>query len=355
MIGVVGYSNYSGLGVMIKALRDQGIVTSQMVIRHPIKGTFDLISFPHTVADFKPTKEQLYEYIEKCNPDTIIFIETPFNFDFFEILYNKKIKVILIPMIDSISYKEFLPYSKYINLVINVTQVGNQIYKKNWAGVHTYIPWPVDTTHFNPKNRDDWNSATFLHNEGFGGAGFRKGTDMIFTAFRQLLYQYQIKGITLRVRSQCEESEHSQIIKGINHVIIDPGELACAIDTYNYGKIYIAPSRREGLGLPIPEAMACGLPVITTDAPPMNEWFIENNKLLLVKVQQQSMLPYGDILMFTCSVYDLMQKMKFAAENLNLMEEIGRQNCKIIQENFSWMKLKERWIHDCNFYNNNNF
>ncbi len=341
-IGLIGYSNHSGLGVMTKALRDQGIVTSQMVIEHPIKGTHDLAKdFPYTLADLKPTKEQLYKYIEKCNPTVVICIETPFNFEFFEILHNKGIKTILIPMIDSISYKEFFTYAKYIDLVVNVTKVGNQIYKANWPGEHTYIPWPIDTEYFNPRNRDDsTKSATFLHNEGFGGAGFRKGTDMVFTAFQQLLYQ--IKDITLRVRSQCEESEHSQIRKGLQGVIIDPGELTCAIDTYNYGKIYIAPSRREGLGLPIPEAMACGLPVITTDASPMNEWFIED-KSLLVKVQQQSMLPYGDIPMFTCSVYDLMQKMKFTAENPNLMEEIGKQNCNIIQENFSWHVLRKRW------------
>ena len=116
-----------------------------------------------------------------------------------------------------------------------------------------------------------------------------------------------------------------------------------AIDLYRNGKIYVAPSRREGLGLPILEAMACGLPVITTNAPPMNEWFPKDYSLL-VKVQCQSDLPYGDVPMYTPNAFDLMKKMEFAYKNPKLMAQIGETNCSIIQEKFSWDVLRDLYL-----------
>lgn len=342
-VGLIAYSNRSGLGQMARALREQGLVHSQMVIRHPLKGTEDLGNFPHTYADLNPTLGQLTEYLQICNPDIIIIIETPFNFKFLQKLYHQKRRVILIPMIDSVGQECFQPHGKYISRIIHPTRIGSSIYNKThyWNGDIIHIPWPIDTSYFNPGHLGNQsNICTFLHNEGFGGAGYRKGTDMVFTAFQQLAYVE--KAVTLYVRSQCAESQHSQIRK-IPKVTIDFKDIPEAIDIYRGGSVYVAPSRREGLGLPIPEAMACGLPVITTGAPPMNQWFMDKDRSLFVSIASEGMLEYGDVPMYECSVYDLMKKMKFATKNLDLMAEIGQQNCKIIQDNFSWAALKTRW------------
>jgi glycosyltransferase involved in cell wall biosynthesis len=43
-------------------------------------------------------------------------------------------------------------------------------------------------------------------------------------------------------------------------------------DLYREGDICVQPSYWEGLGLPLLECQAAGLPLITTDAPPMNEY-----------------------------------------------------------------------------------
>jgi len=346
MVGIISYNNNSGLGQMARALRGQKIVNSQMIIRHPIKDPKNIldIDIPHTYADLEPTKEQLYEYLNICNPDVVVIIETPFNFEFFQELHSLGKKVVLIPMIDSIGMEKFIPYQKYIDLVIHPTAIGYGFYQqKGWKGNFVYLPWPTDTAYFNPKHLDK--PVIFLHNEGFGGAGFRKGTDKVLTAFKQLWCMYP--SIDMHIRGQRAEFEHSQIQRHLQNVSIANMDFDNNIDIYKGGKIYIAPSRREGLGLPIPEAMACGLPVITTDAPPMNERFSKDYPLL-VKVYHQSMLPYGDIPLYDCSVLDLMNKMKFAAENLDLMEEIGKQNCRIIEESFSWHVLKDKWSNALN-------
>lgn len=40
---------------------------------------------------------------------------------------------------------------------------------------------------------------------------------------------------------------------------------------YSYARVFLFPSLAEGFGWPLIEAQACGCPVLTTDAPPMNE------------------------------------------------------------------------------------
>src|SRR3990172_4837970 len=100
------------------------------------------------------------------------------------------------------------------------------------------------------------------------------------------------KDIKMIVNSQPYEHIHSQLFKDFKNITINVTDAPQPIDLYKGGKVYVAPSRREGLGLPILEAMSCGLPVITTDGPPMNEWI--QYKDVLIPIQGESILSYGD-------------------------------------------------------------
>lgn len=375
-IGLIGYVNHSGLGVIAASFRKHFSLDSQFIIKHPIKdvevvpdamkslipGTMKSliedgnrkvydIGIPHTFGDLEPTIGQFNGYLDTCKPEVVIVVETPFNFDFFKIMYDRGIKVVFIPMIDSISVEKFIPYEKYIDLVINFTKIGHKIYLDKWPGCGIHLSYPIDTEYFNSKRAAEPRSFiaesrrtqyTFLHSSGWGGAGFRKGTDLIPTAFKQLEYKYKNE-ISLSILGQPGEQQHNSADRTFFHIV----NLAEAIDLYRDGKIFICSSRREGLGLPILEAMACGLPVITTDASPMNEWFPEDYPLL-VKVQCQTDLPYGDVPMYTPNAYDLMQKMEFAYKNPELMEQIGEANRIIIQEKYSWDVLRDTYLEFLN-------
>ena len=48
---------------------------------------------------------------------------------------------------------------------------------------------------------------------------------------------------------------------------------------YHLGDVYVYPSRLEGIGLTQAEALACGLPLIVPDNPPMNEFITPESGL----------------------------------------------------------------------------
>ena len=56
------------------------------------------------------------------------------------------------------------------------------------------------------------------------------------------------------------------------NVVVRLADLDDPAALYDEGDVCIQPSRWEGLGLSLLESQACGLPLVTTDAPPMNEY-----------------------------------------------------------------------------------
>ncbi len=72
--------------------------------------------------------------------------------------------------------------------------------------------------------------------------------------------------------------------------------------------VCVAPSRWEGLGLHLYEAMALGLPVITNDNPPMNEVIRDGENGLLVKARRRGRAKSG-IPAYLPSVRDLARAM----------------------------------------------
>jgi 1,2-diacylglycerol 3-alpha-glucosyltransferase len=132
-----------------------------------------------------------------------------------------------------------------------------------------YLPWGTDVRVFRPHFRFDDSQLTFFHSAGMGGVHLRKGTDLVIRAFQS------VSGPTrLVIHSQVSRSFLGEVgslldadprISFIEGTVTAPG-------LYHLGHVYIYPTRLEGIGLTILEALACGLPVIATDVAPCNEF-----------------------------------------------------------------------------------
>ena len=129
-----------------------------------------------------------------------------------------------------------------------------------------FIEWGTDVDIYKPIQRVK-RELTFFHSVGMSK---RKGTDILVDTFikheiykkSKLIIHTQIPINTVCGYSMKELEEYG--ITVVEKTVSPPG-------LYHLGDVYVYPTKLDGLGLTMYEALACGLPLITTNFPPMNE------------------------------------------------------------------------------------
>lgn len=126
------------------------------------------------------------------------------------------------------------------------------------------LPPPVDLDLL-PVRHIKGPATTFIHNAGIVDRNDRKGTRAVIAAWEKLnrqhplVVRYQASDIPLprpTIKSSVTRVRGSREVSSL----------------YRTGDCAIQPSRLEGLGYMVLEPLLCGIPTITTNAPPMNEW-----------------------------------------------------------------------------------
>ena len=126
-----------------------------------------------------------------------------------------------------------------------------------------YLPWPIDLTKLPPR-RIIGPARHFIHNAGLVDIDDRKGTRDTILAFSRL----RRSDIRLTVRLQ----KPATLPPLDDRVTIEVGNLKCVSDLYSTGDICVQPSKMEGIGFMVLEPACAGMPVITTDYPPMSDY-----------------------------------------------------------------------------------
>lgn len=325
-LGIIGYSNKSGLGNLIKNFRKNLNIECQFIINHSIKGVDLNIGIEYAVGDLEPTIEQFNQFLA-FKPTTVIIVETPFNWEFIPLMKSRGIRIIYIPMIDCLKFSE-IKYKEQIDSFIMLNRIGFATAIQNRIRNAEFTNYPVDTDYFEFKERD---TNLFLHNAGYyelvkGNVDLHKGTDVVIEVFKHL------KDKTLLINSMTEIPDVSP------NVIVHMGEFEEAKDAYKMGSIYLAPSRWEGLGLPLYEAMASGMALITTNGPPMNELPINN----LFKVSCSPFtIPHGLGVGYWPDQVSL-ERIVNMVSGYDI-KGISYKNRDIIEKYYSWKVLKDNY------------
>lgn len=198
-----------------------------------------------------------------------------------------------------------------------------------------YIPWGTDCAIYTPTaDSNEDGTLRFFHSAGMGGINLRKGTDILVRAFQGVQGSAR-----LIIHSQVGIERYGDVKDLIRkdpritflHVTVKPPGL------YHLGDVYVYPTKLEGIGLSIPEALACGLPVITTSNPPMNEFVIEGltGKLVSVSESHQRADDYywpESI----CSESALTSAMQEYVDNRELLSQQKRQAREYAVNHLDW-------------------
>ncbi|MCB2203159.1 glycosyltransferase family 4 protein [bacterium] len=143
------------------------------------------------------------------------------------------------------------------------------VFKEHPQSYH--IPWGVDTNLFAPAKEADHEIPVLFHSCGV--SPYRKGTDMLLNAasrisgdFKLVVHtQVSLSKISNMARSAISKLSKAGRLQVIRKTIPAPG-------LYSSADIYVYPSRLDGLGLTLPEAISSGLAVVATGHPPMSEF-----------------------------------------------------------------------------------
>ena len=202
--------------------------------------------------------------------------------------------------------------------------------------IPVYVGWAVDQEVFKP-GKESARQFTFLHNAGWFGINMRKGTPFALTALKTLRDHWNRRWLTpdephqpptMLVHEQIPlrkvAPDFCRVLGTVDGLTTHTGTLR-APGMYHRARCLVMPTKLEGLGLPLFEAMACGLPVIATNAPPMNEYVQDGVTGWLVPVEKRTMRKDG--LQFPECQVDLVALTKImdhAARRPELLKSAGR-------------------------------
>jgi hypothetical protein len=247
-----------------------------------------------------------------------------------------------------------------LNDICTPSKWGKETLIKNGVTIPVHVvPGGVDTNIFNSTGRKlDEKTFKFIH---VGKAEKRKSTEQLIEAFANAFGGNPNVSMTMYIHNV-----HIQYFNSYKYVydvldrigkkdIISQFNIKNFVeniaDEYRSHNVAIFPSKSEGLGMPTLEAMACGVPTITTFNTAMMDYANDDNTILIKDMSEQLVQdPHffpiaGSHGTWLCpSVGTISEKMKWAYDNYSEAEKIGMDAEVWVRNNYTWDLAAKEFI-----------
>jgi glycosyltransferase involved in cell wall biosynthesis len=211
--------------------------------------------------------------------------------------------------------------AKHVDKIVCVNEEYIPIYT-SW-GIEqeklVVIPNGIDTKKFSPGKSDIKKKLNCSHLLVFWGRlGYQKNIQFLIKAFKTI----KTPGTKLAIIGKGPDMKKLKALSGGNENIIFTGYLPDneLLDYARGADIAVLPSRAESWGLVIGEAMACELPVISSDVGKAQELLGKDRGIVLKKETAKELAEYIDYLL----------------SNKKVMKEMGKKARKFIVEHYGW-------------------
>ena len=225
----------------------------------------------------------LEEYVDWVEANSIEAILCDQNYQFAEMakLRSRGVRTIGRFVWEHFTREHVAPAREGYDVIYSVTKGERERYR-SWGFETPRVPWGIHPELLAVKAaRSEDGLTRFVFPGGF--LGHRKPAEPVIEAFSRTTDP----NLRLLVKAQVERSRLAEILPSIE--ADERIELRLAdepwhehLATVAANDVSISPSRWEGLGLPLYEAVAFGMPTITNDDPPMNEVVSDGVNGLLV-------------------------------------------------------------------------
>jgi glycosyltransferase involved in cell wall biosynthesis len=329
---VYAHKDDTGFGRMASDIRSVLGVGSHLVIPserlddHPVDGQSE--QWLPKDASFDLVRSRL------SGLKGIIFFERPaWHPEILRLAHEMGVFTVCIPMWEWFPGKA--PEWQYCSLFACPSRFTEQIVCSYGFTNTAQITWPVDLGKL-PERKVSGPARHFIHNAGLVDHDDRKGTRDTIKAFSRL----SRRDVKLTVRLQKEvplppmDDRVEVIIGNFSH----PSQL------YATGDICVQPSKMEGIGFMVLEPACVGLPVITTDYPPMNEFIQQPELRCRTRWRRRKAFPTQWIHhahLKLPSIPDLAYRMEWAASSD--LTEFSSFNRQWAEDTFNSASLRRLW------------
>jgi len=329
---VVGFKDETGLGRMAQDVRRvlgigrQIVIPSERVDGLPAEGEDEcIIRSTDSIEKLKRALEGLQGLIllERCawHPE-LMAVSAQLN-----------LATVCVPMWEWFRGDQ-LEFAR-CTLFACPTQFTLNVVRKYGFENSVYVQWALDLDAL-PKRSVKGQARIFIHNAGLIDHDDRKGTRDTIEAFKKVKRQ----DLRLIIRLQKEAPLPALDERIHLHV----GNIKSHSSLYEEGDVAIQPSKMEGLGFMVLEPVCTGIPVITTDYPPMNEFVQQSEMRVQTKWFRRKAFPTQWVRQAHLKLPrrdDLTRKIEWCAERD--MSVISSQNRQFGETEYSSEMVMKRW------------
>jgi glycosyltransferase involved in cell wall biosynthesis len=338
-VGLIGWNTATGLGSINRDLAVHGVADRWLALEHPQFATLPDPDGPCRI-DYPSGRRHGVDPRRWLNGlDWVVCVEHPYIESLIREAHESGHRVAWVPMWE-LAHPQ-VEWLKYVDLVLcphawayDLFASWKERYGAAWDVVH--VPWPVDTRHFAFRQRTTCRRFVFVN--GTGGCRARrlrdgretprrKGLDLVLDA--ALL----VPAIPILTYTQMPPT------RPLPANVELTAERRTRAELYQDGDVCVQPSHWEGLGLSLLECQAAGMPLVTTDAPPMNEF----RPLRVIPVDHTEPVAIADFHPFTAH---FMSAQRLAAVLSELhgsdVVEASRTSRAFVEREHSWDRAGRR-------------
>ncbi len=256
---VVAYNDDTGLGRMAEDMKAV-LGVRHLVIPSLRLGTKPLVAGRDVLLPAETMEPQVAALLEGL--DGLVLLEKPeWHPHLLSTARRLGLRVVCVPMWEW--FRGTDAAWKMIDALLCPSEFCLSVVRRyGWTNSRV-VTWPLDLARF-PARTIGGVARVFFHNAGLVDHDDRKGTRDTILAFRRVAR----RDIRLIVRLQQQVS----LPELDERIDVRVGNLASPAALYAEGDVAVQPSKMEGMGFMVLEPVACGIPTITTDYPPMSDY-----------------------------------------------------------------------------------